>query len=518
MIAQGNVPALSTQLCMHAVQLGSVFRTVLLSLRTLLIWSANLAIYYANVGHGSLGEHWDIVASPIELLGFAVLVLGAVLYSQGSSAVARDTKTIVTDIKGMYRALSERSVESFFPCNGTLPSSDTAALSSMSGRASRAVPAPTAAASPFGETTTSASASDFENELREVMNSGILDGTFWTHRGTDDNASPGTCLEHASHLQDADTARVASLPGTAMSALVPSVPLCPDSCLPAGERRSDAVIWHHNPCCWPWQSRAQADHAGEGPHNVDETTESLLGRAVEMIGHRHNFSRRVKDDIHHELLLCDKEGITHQEPSIKGTFMATTSWVVPLAHADQGQHRGASSYQNPFFPQMLRSDTEMRLDAMPQVPLHPEGTDHQARMWANGSARGRPLQQTGREQQGEASAAATLAEEEATALQLPPDDHEVNTNTSKMEGMPALQSLGNALEGASQPGIGGAGTAVDGATGGAVARTPQRDLSFDLLFSSEQLTATMTSSSSEELKRVLSQSIGGWEEPAQPEG
>jgi hypothetical protein len=89
-----------------AVRLGSVFRTVLLSLRTLLIWAANLALFYCGIGHGTLGEHWDMVASPVELAGFAVLLLGTLLYSQGCSAVARDARIIVKDIEGLHRAIS----------------------------------------------------------------------------------------------------------------------------------------------------------------------------------------------------------------------------------------------------------------------------------------------------------------------------------------------------------------------------------------------------------------------------
>jgi len=81
---------------------------VLLSLRTLLIWSANLAVYYSNDG-GDVGEHWDRDASPVQCAGFVLLLLGTLLYAQGSSAVTRDTKSIVTDIQGIYRALSVRS-------------------------------------------------------------------------------------------------------------------------------------------------------------------------------------------------------------------------------------------------------------------------------------------------------------------------------------------------------------------------------------------------------------------------
>lgn len=93
-----------------SVRLGAVFRTVLLSLRTLLIWIANLCLFYASPGAG-LGEHWDNLASPVQLGGFAVLLLGTLLYSQGCSSVARDTTTVVKDIEEMYAALADPEVQ-----------------------------------------------------------------------------------------------------------------------------------------------------------------------------------------------------------------------------------------------------------------------------------------------------------------------------------------------------------------------------------------------------------------------
>lgn len=93
---------------LSAVRLGAVFRTVLLSLRTLLIWGGNLTVYY-SLGGGDIGERWDAAASPIQCAGFVLLLLGTVLYAQGSSAVTRDTKTIVTDIQDIWRALSWHS-------------------------------------------------------------------------------------------------------------------------------------------------------------------------------------------------------------------------------------------------------------------------------------------------------------------------------------------------------------------------------------------------------------------------
>lgn len=107
-------------------------------------------------------------------------------------------------------------------------------------------------------------------------------------------------------------------------------------------------------------------------------------------------------------------------------------------------------------------------------------------------------------------AAAWSGDGSTAAPRWPQDQHQHQQDTG-----PALQSLGSTWRGASRPGIGSSGAAIDGA---AVARTPERDLSFDLFLSSEPLTAMRTSSSSEVWRRLCSPSTGGREAPAQPEG
>jgi hypothetical protein len=96
---------------MHAENLGSVFRTVLLSLRTLLIWSANLAVYYSHLSPG-VGERWDNLASPVELLGFVFLLTGTMLYAQGSSAVVRHAAEVIADVQVIGQAVRQMSAMS----------------------------------------------------------------------------------------------------------------------------------------------------------------------------------------------------------------------------------------------------------------------------------------------------------------------------------------------------------------------------------------------------------------------
>lgn len=65
---------------MHVTgNLGAVFRTVLETMRTLFVWILGLALFYIGSG---LGERWNAF-SPIQALGFAVLVVGTVVYGQG---------------------------------------------------------------------------------------------------------------------------------------------------------------------------------------------------------------------------------------------------------------------------------------------------------------------------------------------------------------------------------------------------------------------------------------------------
>ncbi|KAK9802798.1 hypothetical protein WJX73_007502 [Symbiochloris irregularis] len=68
--------------------LGSVFRAVLLTARTALVWVVNVALWETHVGGGKVGEAWAYPTSQLQLIGFALVLLGTVIYAQGSSHVA----------------------------------------------------------------------------------------------------------------------------------------------------------------------------------------------------------------------------------------------------------------------------------------------------------------------------------------------------------------------------------------------------------------------------------------------
>lgn len=87
----------------------------------------------------------------------------------------------------------------------------------------------------------------------------------------------------------------------------------------------------------------------------------LVSCAVEALGEQRQFHESVKSDVERELRLRQRQASINN-PSMRGTLSATTSWVLPAAAVDARQHRGASSFQSPFVPQLLRSNTEINLE------------------------------------------------------------------------------------------------------------------------------------------------------------
>jgi hypothetical protein len=70
---------------MHVTgHLGAVFRTVLETMRTLFVWLVGLLLFYVGTG---LGEAWDRW-SPVQALGFLVLVAGTIVYGRGDERAA----------------------------------------------------------------------------------------------------------------------------------------------------------------------------------------------------------------------------------------------------------------------------------------------------------------------------------------------------------------------------------------------------------------------------------------------
>lgn len=96
----------------------------------------------------------------------------------------------------------------------------------------------------------------------------------------------------------------------------------------------------------------------------------LVSRAVEALGEQRRFHDMVKTDVEREIKLRQRH-VSINEPSLRGTLGAKTSWVVPVAAVDGRQHRGASSFQIPFVPQVLRSNTEVQLERQAQTAQAP---------------------------------------------------------------------------------------------------------------------------------------------------
>lgn len=65
-------------------ELGAVYKTVLETARTLFVWLVGLALYYSALGGGLVGESWHDY-SGVQMAGFAVLVMGTVLYGKGNA-------------------------------------------------------------------------------------------------------------------------------------------------------------------------------------------------------------------------------------------------------------------------------------------------------------------------------------------------------------------------------------------------------------------------------------------------
>eukprot|EP01026_Neomeris_dumetosa_P033141 TRINITY_DN2637_c0_g2_i3.p1 TRINITY_DN2637_c0_g2~~TRINITY_DN2637_c0_g2_i3.p1 ORF type:complete len:719 (-),score=52.62 TRINITY_DN2637_c0_g2_i3:352-2508(-) len=74
--------------------LGSIFRALLLTARTALVWGADLTVFYAGIGGGSIGESWTST-SYLQAIGFVVLLIGTVMYASGSSRIRQQSLVLV---------------------------------------------------------------------------------------------------------------------------------------------------------------------------------------------------------------------------------------------------------------------------------------------------------------------------------------------------------------------------------------------------------------------------------------
>lgn len=59
----------------------------MLIVNCLQVWLLDLILFYMHVGEDEVGEPWTTPASWFQLFGFAVLLLGTVIYAQVSVGV-----------------------------------------------------------------------------------------------------------------------------------------------------------------------------------------------------------------------------------------------------------------------------------------------------------------------------------------------------------------------------------------------------------------------------------------------
>lgn len=71
--------------------LSAVYRVVIETLRTLCVWLIDLFIYYV-LSDGKLGESWTPY-SPVQLIGFTLMVLGTILYNYNNLVAERKPAT-----------------------------------------------------------------------------------------------------------------------------------------------------------------------------------------------------------------------------------------------------------------------------------------------------------------------------------------------------------------------------------------------------------------------------------------
>ena len=109
----------------------------------------------------------------------------------------------------------------------------------------------------------------------------------------------------------------------------------------------------------------RADSAAAGQqHTAGANMAQLLKRAVHTFGEQRNFHKRTRKDIQRELLIRSRAGLPQDEPSLRGTFTAATSWVLPKGESDLQQHRGGSSFMEPWFAQLPRTQDEIERDSV----------------------------------------------------------------------------------------------------------------------------------------------------------
>jgi len=94
--------------------IGSVFRSVLLTTRTALVWLVDLALFYTGLGGGAVGESLN-KWSGFEALGFAFLLAGTLVYARGSQNVEKALEKAIVEAVEASLATGENVVTRFSP-------------------------------------------------------------------------------------------------------------------------------------------------------------------------------------------------------------------------------------------------------------------------------------------------------------------------------------------------------------------------------------------------------------------
>lgn len=368
-----------------SLNLGSVFRAVLLSLRTLLVWAANLALFYGGVGDGNIGESWK-PHSPLQLVGFLVLLLGTVLYSQGCSAVVRNSAAVTQALRragsaastelrtwhahSQHASLPDPAEVGLLAYEPSISSATSLTLRPDSskaqtfGRPLRSSPRPTPPTSP-GATAPGPSArlgagqpllsgaqlqplqnepDDISSVISMALSDSLLD-SWRLHRSSMPQPALPAQLQSAAGCSSIDSrtgAHSASVPADGAQSLLEEA------------ETSSAVTA-------PVMLTQQ--HPRALPPEVHPSHELVTSFVQGMRGLR-GWDAATTEDVRRELLRRMRSGSRTGEPTVQGTFAAVSSWVHSTSAADPGQHRGASSFMNPFMAQVQRSVGDEELDEL----------------------------------------------------------------------------------------------------------------------------------------------------------
>ena len=99
-----------------------------------------------------------------------------------------------------------------------------------------------------------------------------------------------------------------------------------------------------------------------GRISAPDQEQCAVGHAVAVLGQQRQYDAAVMQDVTREIKLRKPDSI--DKPSLKGTMIAATSWVLNSPAPRDSSQQQAASFQNPFVPQIPRSSSEFQ--AVPQ--------------------------------------------------------------------------------------------------------------------------------------------------------